>query len=324
MVWTTPFHRSFLNCPVCWNTIFSSSRQVPRTSRIQPSWQPSPSSTNVSFTAFFIRIQVDLVFYIALRSEADSAPHVNQLILSLCPLDAPRTRSQTSGKRKRSPSPPPNSKAQFQTTQLAALFVDGMSEDQLWAQIDMRTKNVCDVLNSVLEEGGPLESEEGEEVDDGSESEEEETEMQDVLATYGGVDDWSDDDDSASDEEDEDEFLDDGEQVETIAELRDASSDEDGEPTSPIVKLKSHKKSAKHGGHPQLDDDFFNLAAFHAEIEAAEARSSGRGRLDGSDEDEESEDEVIDMFAPIKDQSLEDSLGDESRGMYDNHGICLT
>jgi U3 small nucleolar RNA-associated protein MPP10 len=275
------------------------------------------------FYSFLYTILFELVFYIALRSEADSAPHVNQLILSLCPLDAPRTRSQTSGKRKRSPSPPPNHKAQFQTTQLAALFVDGMSEDQLWAQIDMRTKNVCDILNSVLEEGGPLESEEEEEVDDGSESEEEETEMQDVLAAYGDVDDWSDED-SASNEENEDELLGDGEQVETIAELRDPSSDEDSEPTSPKVKLKSHKKSAKHGGHPQLDDDFFNLAAFHAEIEAAEARSSGRGRLDGSDEDEESEDEVIDMFAPIEDQSLEDSLGDESRGMCDNHGICLT
>ena len=278
------------------------------------------------FYCFLYKILFDLVFYTALRSEADSVPHINQLVLSLCPSEAPRTRSQTSGKRKRSPSPPPSPKAQFQTTPLAALFVDGMSEDQLWAQIDMRTKNVCDILNSVLEEGGPLESEEGEEVDDGSESEEEETEMLDVSAAHGDEDDWSDEDNASDEEEDdEDEYgLGGGEQVESIAELRDPSSDEDSEPTSPRVKLKSHKKGAKHGGHPQLDDDFFNLAAFHAEIEAAEARSSGRGRLGDSDEDEESEDEVIDMFAPIEDQSLEDSLGDESRGMFDNHGIHLT
>ena len=185
----------------------------------------------------------------------------------------------------------------------------------------MRTKNVCDILNSVLEEGGPLESEEGEEVDDGSESEGEETQMQDELAAHDDEADWSGEDDASDeDEENEDEFGI-GEQVETIAELRDPSSDEDSEAISPREKLKSHKKSAKHGGHPQLDDGFFNLAAFHAEIEATEARSSGGGRLDGSDEDDESEDEVIDMFAPIEDQSLGDNLGDESRGMYDNYGI---
>lgn len=266
------------------------------------------------YFSFLYPFTFDTVFHIALHSEADSVPHINQLVLSLAPSDAPRTRSQTNGKRKRSPSPPPKPRAQFQTTPLTALFVDGMSEDQLWAQIDMRTKSVCDILNFVLEEDGPLESEEGEKVGDESESEEEEAQMQDVLAAQGDMDvDWSDKED-ASDEggENEDEFgHGDGEQIETIAQLRDPSSDEDSEPISPRTKLKSHKK---RGGHPQLDDDFFNLAAFNAEIEEAESRSSGKGRLGGSDEDEESEDDVIDMFAPIEDQSLEDNLDEESRG----------
>ena len=250
--------------------------------------------------------------------------HINNLLSSLDPLDAPKTRSKTNGKRKRSPSPRPNPKVQFQLTPLRELFVDGMNEDQLWAQIDLRTKNVRDILNLVLEEDGPLESDEGEEADDESDSEEEETELEDVLATHDSEDvEWSDED-IASDEdgENEEEFgLGDDDQIETIAELRDPS-DEESESISSRPKLKSYGKSAKHGRHPQLDDDFFDLAAFNAEIEAAEARSSGRGRLSGSDQDEDSDDEVIDMFAPIDEgQSLEGGLGEEPSGMCNDHTV---
>ncbi len=270
-----------------------------------------------------LSVPVQLVAYAALRSERRSEEHINQLVLSLDPLDAPKTRSKTNGKRKRSPSPCPNPKIQFLPTPLRELFVDGMNEDQLWAQIDLRTKSIRDILNLVLEEDGPLESDEGEEVDDESESEEEEIELQDVLAAHDGEDvEWSDED-NASDEdgEDEEEFgLGDSDQIETIAELRDPSSDEETEPISSRAKLKSHEKSTKHGRHPQLDDDFFDLTAFNAEIEAAEARSSGRGRLSGSDQEEESDDDVIDMFAPIDEgQSLEGGLGEEPRGIYNNY-----
>ncbi|KAF8350036.1 U3 small nucleolar ribonucleoprotein complex, subunit Mpp10 [Amanita rubescens] len=257
------------------------------------------------------------LFNHSLRSERSSKEHIDQLVSSLDPLDAPKTRSKTNGKRKRSPSPCPNPKIQFLPTPLRELFVDGMNEDQLWAQIDLRTKNIRDILNLVLEEDGPLESDEGEEVDDESESEEEEMELQDLLAAYDGDDvEWSDED-NASDEdvENEEEFgLGDGDQIETIAELRDPSSDEESEPVSLRTKLKP-----KHGRQPQLDDDFFDLAAFNAEIEAAEARSSGRGRLGGSDQEEESDDDVIDMFAPIgEDQSLEGGLGEEPHELYYN------
>ncbi|KAK2461891.1 hypothetical protein APHAL10511_006354 [Amanita phalloides] len=233
----------------------------------------------------------------ALRSEADSIPYINQLLSSLNQSEAPQTRSKT--KRKRSPSPLPDVQTQFQTTPLTALFADGMNEDQVWAQLDIRTKNMCDVLNSVLEEDGPLESVDGE---DGSENDSEGDSAFASEAFGGEYLSWSDEDEEEESENSEDEH------AETIAELHDSSSDEGSEP------FKFRKKRPKHGGHPDLDDEFFDLAAFKAEIEAAEARSSTRGRLDGSDE--ESEDEDIDIFAPItEDQPIEDN---ESHELYYN------
>ena len=63
----------------------------------------------------------------------------------------------------------------------------------------------------------------------------------------------------------------------------------------------SLKIKLKRGEHPTLDDGFFNLAAFNAEIKAAESRSSSRGRLSQDDDDEDGDDpnEEVDYFASV-------------------------
>ncbi|KAH8835820.1 U3 small nucleolar ribonucleoprotein complex, subunit Mpp10 [Flagelloscypha sp. PMI_526] len=175
----------------------------------------------------------DLGGYIeAVGSESISNPHIQNLLDSLVPSEAPQTRSQaarTSTKRKRTPSPPPT----LTTTPLGSLFVDGMDYDQVWSQLDLRTKNVCRVLEQILLEGEEEGDTEPPSLEDDDDSEE------DVSADHMGDDDadedeWIDEDDSdegedamaamdIQDESSEDE----ADLGETIAELRDVSSEED-------------------------------------------------------------------------------------------------
>ncbi|KAM6498141.1 U3 small nucleolar ribonucleoprotein complex, subunit Mpp10 [Amanita muscaria] len=246
------------------------------------------------------------LFNQALQSEPEAISSINQLVSSLDPLEAPQTRSKTNGKRKRSPSPRRAAKPVFRTTPLTGLFVDGMSEDQIWAQLDIRTKNMCDILHLVIEDD-PLESgDENENEED--EDEDEDSLLDNTMPVLGEEEEWSGEEDDSEDEEDE-AGTESGEeeQAETIAELHYLSSEEDDEQTSRKITLKLPKKRVKSSGLSELDDGFFDLADFNAETEAAEAMSSTRGRLDGADEEASDDEEQLDYFAPVdQSQSAED------------------
>ncbi|CDO71533.1 hypothetical protein BN946_scf184911.g3 [Trametes cinnabarina] len=266
------------------------------------------------------------VFDLALQTEEKSRLIVNDLLTSISPDQAPQTRSQ---KRKRGagPSPEPeNAVFMMKETPINQLFVEGMSDEQIWAQLELRTQNICNVLDYALD--GPTETS-----DSGDEDEERQLKkMRQALIDEGfdpeeleGMEfgeDGEEDEDEASDDEDEgddddeseeedDDDLDDVELGEDVQELRDPSDEEDedeepeiGEPSflnggKRTIKLKPPKR----GGHPVLDDGFFDLAAFNAEIEAAESKSVSRGKLSKDDDDEEEdEEEDVDYFAPVDEQ----------------------
>lgn len=103
------------------------------------------------------------------------------------------------------------------------------------------------------------------------------------------------DEETASEEEEEEEVgeEDDGMDLDRPAPVKSALS-----------KSRSGKKK---GGHPVLDDDFFSLADFKAEIEEAEAKRVSRGHL-GDDEDDEDEDleSDLDLFAPVDDTNFDE------------------
>ncbi|KAI0322714.1 U3 small nucleolar ribonucleoprotein complex, subunit Mpp10 [Amylostereum chailletii] len=277
------------------------------------------------------------VFDLALQSETSSQPHIADLLASFQPSQAPQTRSQTraNGKRKRSPSP--SSTRTLERTPLSALFVDGMNDDQIWAQLELRTDNVWDMLKVALEgtDEPPLEGEEeGEEkthvtldrIKKRENTLDEEDDSMDVdndaaMDMYGlSMEEEDEEDDDSSEEEDEGD--DDSEEEEnlgeSVTELRDPSSDEDDEEeagTHSNFSLPRKKPpQGKPGGHPELDDGFFDLAAFNAETEEAEARSVSRGEL-GHDSDDSDDDEGIDFYADVQpdgDFEIEDETGDAS------------
>ncbi|KIJ68411.1 hypothetical protein HYDPIDRAFT_82734 [Hydnomerulius pinastri MD-312] len=258
------------------------------------------------------------VFDWALQTETASKPHIERLLATLTETAPPQTRSQTrsSSKRKRSPSPveKPQKKVSVQETPLSSLFVDGMSSEQVWEQLDLRAARVCQIAN-VLDgdEADGLEGEEGE----GSEGEGDEEDDEEAMELGGqdGEEESSDgDEDDASITEDE-----------GVMELREETSDEDGEdddgdepPSSMFDVVRRNHKSgpakAKRRGRSELDDGFFDLAAFNAETEEAEAKSVSKGKLNRSvdDEDSEEDEEDVDLFGPVDNMETfdEDDLED--------------
>uniref|UniRef100_A0A0W0EXV0 U3 small nucleolar ribonucleoprotein protein MPP10 n=1 Tax=Moniliophthora roreri TaxID=221103 RepID=A0A0W0EXV0_MONRR len=276
------------------------------------------------------------IFDLSVQSEGDAKDRLDELFSQLAPTQAPQTRSQTR-KRKRSPSPPVP-KVKFETTPLSNLFVDGMAEDQIWSQLELRAKNICGILDFILEHG-PVDEEgldglgddedseddeEGEEIDEklaealervrrGEDVDFEKLGLDDSLAELlqsqaAGYDDEEVDNDDGDDDDDEDEFDEDedegdGEEEDEGIALNDSPSDEEDDEEEPVTLMdiisRSQKRSKpKSAVHDELDDGFFDLDVFNAETEQAEAKKASSGRLD---EDEESSDEEgsVDLFAPV-------------------------
>ncbi|KAI0662794.1 Mpp10 protein [Cubamyces menziesii] len=281
------------------------------------------------------------VFDLALQTEEKSRIIVNDLLASISPSYAPQTRSQ---KRKRGASPSPEPEAPvtlMRETPINRLFVEGMNDEQIWAQLELRAQNVCDVLDYALD--GPAEEPESDNEDEGrklkkmrqalidegfdpeelegmgfDEDEEEEEDSEDEE------DDEDNFDDEESEDEEDDDDGDDAELGEDVQELRDPSDDDDddeepeiGEPSFLNGGKRTIKIKPRRGGHPELDDGFFDLAAFNAEVEAAESKNVSRGRLSkDDDEDSDEEDEEVDYFASVDDQPEIDEEADNAGGEF--------
>lgn len=260
------------------------------------------------------------IFDLALQSEHASLPHIEDLLSSLRQSQAPQTRSQTraNAKRKRSPSPVLESpkKVTLENTPLPSLFVEGMNEDQIWQQLDLRAASLCSnllLLEGETEDDKALsdgmyddpEEEEGDEVSEESEDSEEIEHMDDSEEDTGGAEEMTD----------------------LREELSEDEEDSDHHPSLlDVVKTQpSLKRAAAKRPNSDLDDDFFSLNAFNRETEEAEATAVSRGRL-GRDSDSDESDgdgDSIDLFRPIdevhgpNDDASEDSAEPLYKDFFD-------
>jgi U3 small nucleolar RNA-associated protein MPP10 len=198
--------------------------------------------------------------------------------------------------------------------------MDGVNDDQIWEQLDLKAKKLCETLEEVLE--GTTKG--LEDTDDGAK---EEKDLRKILMNGGtGLEelDWGaegglDDEDSEHDEdEDEERGGNDEDMGEDVTqELRDSSSEEDSEDGDVLLNLpKEGTKISKRksGRRSELDDDFFNMESFNAEADEGEAMSVSKGRLGEEDSDS---DMSVDLFAPVDDAEIfeEEDLEDASAGM---------
>ncbi|KAF8591856.1 Mpp10 protein [Ramaria rubella] len=274
---------------------------------------------------------VKYVFDLSIQKEQRARPPIAQLLRSVDPSNRPQTRSQakTAGtKRKRSPSPPSRADEElWRPTPLDSLYLEGMDADQIWAQLELKTAALCDVLKVILEE-------EVQEDDDGSGEgfmRDLTEEGPDNLENFQGLEDI--DDDGELDSNDEDEEEEDGddnggvsEEGEDVAELRDPSDSEESDedeidldrPIRPSRKRDALGK--RRGGHPILDDGFFSLADFNAEIEEAEAKDVSRGHLGEDEDDDDVAEDDVDLFTTVDDVGAsafeEEDLEEEGEPFY--------
>jgi U3 small nucleolar RNA-associated protein MPP10 len=192
-----------------------------------------------------------------------------------------------------------------------------LEEEQVWAQLELRTKHVCELLDVLLDGEGPAMDEDEDELrqamEDGGffldeeDEQDDEDEDEDEDDMYGEYE-VEDEDDSM-----EEESLDGDEEF--IGGIRDEESDSEGESESeaasmPTIRIPPRRKQKQRS---EVDDDFFDLADFKAEIEKAESKSSSRGHLAEEDESEDEGLNDVDLFAPV--DGLEDVEEEDMKGM---------
>ena len=281
-----------------------------------------------------------------MESESTSRPHISELLCSLSPEEAPVTRSQTkalNGKRKRTPP----KIAAFDQTPLTSLFVENAGPEQVWAQLELRAKGVCEMLSKALDGtlmnedadmlvlGGVDGDEDEDEDEDGGSHKKlrfEDLSQEDVkslgmepevlrrlIDSCEGMEVDEDGEEELDDQESEDED-DDGEEFgEEVTSLKDPEAlDSPG----PLRSLRLSRRSKSSAGS-QLDDGFFDLTSFNAETEEAEANHVSRGRLKSLDEGEDSESDEgsVDYFA-IVDGDPELDGGIDEAGKYSTSWVA--
>ena len=273
---------------------------------------------------------------LAIQSEAASRSHITGLISGLAPSQAPQTRSKAKSEVQKSVANE-DQMHMFDFTPLKSLFVDGMDDEQIWAQLDLRTNTVCRMLDFVLEGESEFQNEIPE---SGSEDHDdmlrralealegdEDVDMDEFLEKYGleGSHDSEDSMEAEGEESDtgsrSDVDEDEVEGEEGISPLRDPLSDEGSESEQLAFNLskpalKPARKKKRNAATSELDDDFFSLAEFNADTERAESKTASRGRLAGEDNSEDDEGD-IDFFASVDpaENFDEDDL-ENGGGMY--------
>ncbi|KAG6334437.1 hypothetical protein ID866_4651 [Astraeus odoratus] len=243
------------------------------------------------------------VFDLAVQTEAASRSHIEKLLETLTDVVPPQTRSLT--KRKENTSIPEESQKKKSRispleTPIPSLFVDGMTMEQIWEQLDLRGASVC----------GHLQVLDGESTDEDERGDrslgEEDVDMDEDEEDEGEFEESEEDDDSIAGEE-------------HVTELQDETSDDDedddgDEPTSMLDVIRKKPAKPKGEKHSQLDDGFFDLQEFNAETEEAEAKSASKGRLhhDSDSEGSEDADADIDLFGAVDDAEVgEDDIDGE-------------
>ncbi|KAF7320313.1 U3 small nucleolar ribonucleoprotein MPP10 [Mycena kentingensis (nom. inval.)] len=249
------------------------------------------------------------IFDLSVSSENDSRPHVVEFLGSLAPADAPQTRSQTESKKRKRDSTPPPPPPIFEPTPITSLFTEGMDDEQLWAQLDLRLKNVCGMLDFALEVEALEEDDEDEGGMEIEDQEDEDLSGEDMDTEMAAFEDEGSEDEveELESEEDADTDVDLGEEV---ASLRDPSSEDEDDLLQPPSR---HKRRSKKMS--ELDDGFFDLSTFNAETEEAEARKVSKGRL-SHDDSEDDDEEPYDLFAPVDQDPLEED--EESGALFYN------
>ena len=252
------------------------------------------------------------------QEEKASLPYISAL------LDACVPRGQQSGKRKRANDGTISQHPLFPPTELNELVLEGMGNDQIWHQLELRSAKLARVLDHVISSGP----------EDADEEESEEENEKDA-------EDLNDDDEAWNEEDDEEEESDEG--FAGASDLSDVDPNEVYYEPLHTEEMQHMRKKEKEKQemmqmygvsdpalydaltsassdneeeeeedkgkprHPTLDDDFFSIDEFNRLTEAQERQEhSSRAHLSGEEEEEDMD--GIDLFAPLDEDEGEDEM----------------
>ena len=252
------------------------------------------------------------------QEEKASLPYISAL------LDACVPRGQQSGKRKRANDGSISQHPLFPPTELNELVLEGMGNDQIWHQLELRSAKLARVLDHVISSGP----------EDADEEESEEENEKDA-------EDLNDDDEAWNEEDDEEEESDEG--FAGASDLSDVDPNEVYYEPLHTEEMQHMRKKEKEKQemmqmygvsdpalydaltsassddeeeeeedkgkprHPTLDDDFFSIDEFNRLTEAQERQEhSSRAHLSGEEEEEDMD--GIDLFAPVDEDEGEDEM----------------
>jgi U3 small nucleolar RNA-associated protein MPP10 len=257
--------------------------------------------------------------------------------------DAPQTRSRAKAKASKDAK-----LVTMEPTPLTSLFVQDMDAEQIWEQLDLRGKKICDMLKIASigtdETGDKVDrTTERVEVDDAVKRKALETLLEenfgieadqiDALETlleenFGIAPDQIDAfleakaiaaNSSDSDSRSLSSFSSSsGEDLgEGIEMLRDSTSPSDDEEEVEGPPRKSRPASQQRS---PLDDVFFDLASFNAETEEAEGKRTSKKPLEeldiASDEEDKEDGEDVDLFRSVDDSEEADGDAENPSGNF--------
>lgn len=257
--------------------------------------------------------------------EKDAMPYISSLLNTLVPRPGPLEER----KRKRDEPAEVPTHPLFPPTALDSLVLEGMDDDQIWHQLELRSSKLSRVLHVVM--SNEQEGDEESEGEDDDEEEQEVTDSSDEESGFAGASDFSDTDGNEvfyeplhSEEEQQkrkaekerEEMLsmynigdpalleamegDDDKENEDNEEDEDEDEDEDEKDDEGATQ----DNAPRGPRHPTLDDDFFSIDDFNRQTEADERRSmTSRANLSGEDEEDT---DGVDLFGNVDEDGADD------------------
>lgn len=238
-----------------------------------------------------------------LKDEKNSIHFIND-ILDTFKIPAVETRQKKKQQKRKRGDEEKEEHMKIDATPLDELFIDGLNDDQIYHQLDLRAKVMCDLVERLVDASDSTDIPDEDDIE-GEEEEEEDVDLDDLspeeieaLKAEGLLDDDASDDDEDNDSSSQ--SASDDENDPTIGEISYQKLNDHDQDSSDEEEEKAKKGKKGTDKSPKtdvwgLDDAFFSIDDFNKMTEDQEVSERLRRRAEDDEDSEEEED--VDIFS---------------------------